>query len=177
MTRFSGFAALPRLGAVLALLFVGACDKEVASNTAHQKEGRPAPELVATTLDGQVVRLEAYRGKAVLINFWLVGCGPCMAEMPEIDAFYRDNRDKGFEVLAVNMGQPNGVIAQSVARLGVSFPMLADPLKITLERYEVVGAPTSFIIDRNGTLVERIDGPLGPSVLEAKLGPVIASRL
>ncbi len=148
------------LGLVAALSLGGCNDRPRAAGL--------APELVATTLDGRVVRLVDLRGKTVLVNFWLGGCGPCLGEMGVLDAFYRAHRAQGLEILAINMGQPKAIAAQAAGLMPVSFPLLIDPLKITIERYHVAVAPTSFIVDSRGKLVERIDGPLDQKMLSAK---------
>ncbi len=149
-------------GLVLAALSLGGCHER------PQTAADQAPELVATTLDGRVVRLADLRGKTVLINFWLGGCGPCLAEMNELDGFYRAHRARGLEVLAVNMGQSKETVTQAAGQMQVSFPLLIDPLKITITRYKVSAAQTSFIVNPQGRLVERIDGPLNRALLSAK---------
>ncbi|PKU21452.1 TlpA family protein disulfide reductase [Telmatospirillum siberiense] len=155
--------------AIAAILGLTGCNEPRAASASG---GTPAPELVATTLDGRVIRLADLRGKVVLLDFWLGGCGPCLAEMPDLDAFYRSERDKGLEILAINMGQSEDAVAKAARQMTVSFPVLADPLKITIARYKVEAAPTFFIIDAKGNLVERIDGPLDKKLLAEK----IASR-
>jgi peroxiredoxin len=158
--------------AVVALLALGACEdrKKAALRGA---DGQPAPDLVALRPDGTAVSLAELKGKVVLLNFWLAECGPCLAEMPEFDAFYQRHRDQGLEILAVNMGQAAETIDKTSRRLALSFPLLADPLRITTERYNVLAAPTSFIIDGEGRLVERINGPLDQNALAEKIGPLL----
>lgn len=135
--------------------------------------GKPVAELAALAFDGTPVRLVDYRGKVVLLNFWSGGCGPCIAEMPALDAVYRANRDRGFTVLALNMGEPDAAVERAAERLGVSFPVLLDGLKITTDRYRVIGAPTSFLIDGEGRLVEKIIGPVDIGRLEEKLAGLL----
>lgn len=148
----------------LALLALAGCKEEIAT------VGAPAVAISALDLDGAPVRLEDLRGKVVLVNFWTGGCGPCLIEMPGLDAFYRENRDRGFEILALNPDQPEWAVAEIGRRLGVSFPLLVDSLRITAGRYAVAAVPTSFVIDRDGRLVERVIGPLDEAALAAKIG-------
>ncbi|MFC0220002.1 thiol-disulfide isomerase/thioredoxin [Pseudochelatococcus lubricantis] len=153
----------------MAALLVGCkAEQEIA-------RGKPVAEIAAITFDGTLVKLEHFRGKVVLLNFWSGGCGPCIAEMPALDAVYRANRDRGsgFTVLALNMGEPDAAVQRAAARLGVSFPVLLDGLKITTDRYQVVGAPTSFLIDGEGRLIEKIVGPVDIAGLEAKLAGLL----
>lgn len=161
-------AVLAGFGAVTTALALTAC-KDQKKAAIREATGEPAPDLVATRTDGSVVRLEELRGRVVLVNFWLAECGPCLAEMPDFEAFYQDYRDRGVEILAINMGQPQNVVTNVARRLGVSFPVLADPLKITTSRYNVLAAPTSFVIDAEGRLVERVNGPMNHDDLTEKV--------
>src|SRR5215208_4226851 len=65
--------------------------------------GQVAPEFTLESADGRPIGLSEQRGKVVLLNFWATWCVPCRSEMPEIESAYRANRDRGFEVLAVNV--------------------------------------------------------------------------
>lgn len=132
-------------------------------------KGKPAAEIAALAFDGTPVTLAQYRGQVVLLNFWSGGCGPCIAEMPALDAVYRAHRDRGFTVLALNMGEPDEAVRRAAEQLGVSFPVLLDGLRITTDRYRVIGVPTSFLIDAEGRLVEKIVGPMDMAGLEARL--------
>jgi len=156
------------MAAALVLLTLAACKDQGPSRT-----GAAAPELGVLDAQGSEVRMDARRGQVVLINFWLAECGPCIAEMPALDAFYKENRGRGFELLAVNMGQDAATVGNARRRVEVSFPMLADPLKIATQRYGVIGAPTSFIVDGDGVVVERIDGPLSARDLQRKIGGLL----
>lgn len=158
------------IGAFVALAALGLGGCEEGRGVAV---GEAASEVAALTLDGEPVRLEAYRGKVVLINFWSGGCGPCLAEMPGIDALYREQRDKGFEVLALNSGDSEAEVAGISRRMQVSFPLLVDSLKITASRYEVVGVPTSFLIDREGRIAARVAGPFDGEKLAGQIGELL----
>ena len=160
---------LKRFALLLGMLVaLAACQPEEAART-----GGAAPELAVLDLDDRAVTLADHRGKVVLVNFWLAECGPCLIEMPEFDEAYRKYRDDGFEVLAVNMGQDRDRIINTRRRLDVSYPLVSDPLKITTKRYDVIAAPTSFLIDRDGVLRERIDAPLSKGDLEDKLAELL----
>ncbi len=154
-----------RVLAALALtVLVTACEEQKVATTAAA-----APELAALDLGDQAVKLADYRDKVVFVTFWLNGCGPCLAEFPDIDAVYRRHKDQGFTVLAVNLGQDKAAIEASLRKVPVSFPFLADPLGITAKRYGVEGAPTAFLIDGKGIVRERFEGPVTPEDLEKKV--------
>lgn len=152
--------------AALLLAVLTACDGQ---GTPAAVTAAPAPELAVLDLDGSMVKLADYRGKVVLLNFWINGCGPCLAEMPVLDAVYRDRKAEGFTVLGINTGQDRETIVNTRRRVPVSFPLLSDQLSITSKTYNVVGFPVSFLVDAQGIIRERIDGPLTRSELEGKI--------
>lgn len=152
-------------------LALAACDGEEDAVAERTREA--APDLVALTLEGEAVDLAAHAGQVVVVNFWLAECGPCLAEMPDFDTYYRENRARGLEILAINMGQEEATVEAAARRLPVTFPLLVDPLGISTERYGVRGAPTTFIIDRDGHIHERVNGPLNAAALEQRVGPLL----
>ena len=157
---------MPRIAPLFLLLVLAlsACQKDEIA-----KVGKAAPDLTVMTTDGNPVKLATLKGKVVFVNFWWSGCGPCLAEMPEIDKVYHRFGPEGFEVLSVNFGQQTETIVNTSRRLEVSYPLLSDRLKISAARYGVSAAPTSFLIDRDGVLREAIYGPVTQQQLAAKI--------
>src|SRR5574337_1123153 len=122
------------------------------ANDIQPNEGHFAPDFALKTLDGNAVRLSEFRGKkVVLINFWATWCPPCRLEMPAIQQIYAEYKDKGFEVLAVNIeSDAKQEIGDFVKELRLTFPILLDPnMKIT-RKFRVIGLPVSVLIDRQG---------------------------
>lgn len=148
--------------ALVAVFSLVACDD---SSTQVQKLpqggliGQSAPELTLTDMQGQEVSLSQFRGKVVILNFWATWCPPCREEMPSMEKLHRDYQDKGLVMLAVNVEQ-NGkeVVADFLKKTPYSFPILLDGDQTVQNSYGVFRFPESFIIDRNGVVVERIIG-------------------
>ena len=119
-----------------------------------------APDFAVPDLSGQAVRLSNLRGKVVLLNLWTTWCPPCREEMPSMERLYRQLRDKGFVLLAVSQDEAGQAgVASFVRELGLTFPVLVDPQHQVGDRFDVWGYPESFIIDREGRVVERVIGP------------------
>ena len=119
-----------------------------------------APDFAVTDLDGRAVRLSALRGKVVVLNLWTTWCPPCREEMPSMERLHRQLHDRNFVLLAVSQDEEGRrVVEPFVKELGLSFPVLVDPQRQVGERYGVWGYPETFVIDRNGYVVEHVVGP------------------
>jgi len=121
---------------------------------------RVAPDFSVTDLEGRTVRLSALRGKVVLLNLWTTWCAPCVEEMPSIERLYATLRGDDFALLAVSQDEEGKrAVEPFVARMRLSFPVFVDPDHQVGDRYGVWGYPETFVIDRNGRVVEHVIGP------------------
>lgn len=109
-----------------------------------------APDFTLKSLGGDNLRLEEYRGKVVLINFWATWCGPCRQEMPILDRIRQRYQGAGFEVLGVNVEGKDPKARKIAKKLGVSFPLLFDDSQKVSADYDLQGMPFSVLIDRTG---------------------------
>lgn len=111
-------------------------------------------------LDGQLHRASDYRGRWLIINFWATWCPPCIEEMPELEKFYRENRQRA-QVWGVTFEDTDREkILEFIQRLGISYPILGfgqDPLT---GYGQVTVLPTTFVIDENGLFQRRFEGPI-----------------
>jgi peroxiredoxin len=118
------------------------------------------PDFALPDLSGQAVRLSAYRGQVVLVNLWATWCPPCRDEMPSMERLYRRLKDRGFMLLAVSEDEAGlSVVKPFVEQLAITFPVLLDPQGEVGRKYAVWGYPESFLLDRDGRIVERVVGP------------------
>lgn len=122
--------------------------------------GEPAPDFTLPTLDGETIKLSDFRGKGVFINFWGSWCTPCKREMPHMETQYYRFKDEGVEILAVNIKEPIVTVSSFVKRNGLTFPILLDRDGTVTKRYGIVPIPTSFFIDKEGIVVEKIEGEM-----------------
>lgn len=122
--------------------------------------GGLAEDFAVTDLQGQAVRLSQYRGQVVLLNLWATWCPPCREEMPSMEKLWQRLKDRGFVLLAVSEDEQGAaVVGPFVQTMQLTFPVLLDPTQDVGRRYGVWGYPESFLIDREGRVVERVIGP------------------
>ena len=121
------------------------------------EEGKPAPELTATLLDGKKFSLKSLKGYVVLINFAATWCEPCLTEMPILQSYYKAQHKNGLELLVISMdrGPTNEEKARRLfANSGISTALFKDA---DFKAYgRIWRLPLTFVIDRQGTL--RKDG-------------------
>ena len=138
------------------------------------QKGYLAPTLEGVTLSGSPISLEDIQGKVVLVNFWATWCPPCRLEMPAMQALYARYQDQGFEILAVNLQEQDDQMSAFVDEMGLTFPVIVDRAGDLSSAYKVTSLPTTFIVDREGIIRDRIvGGPLAEALLEAKISPLL----
>jgi len=121
-------------------------------------------------LDGTKVTLSQFKGKVVFLNFWATWCGPCRSEMPSMEAVYQQLKDKGFEILAVNLGESKDKVSGFMNEYKLTFPSVLDERQIAGSQYNIRAIPTTYIIDRRGLIVARLVGSINwntPKIIAA----------
>jgi peroxiredoxin len=121
--------------------------------------GQPAPDFELPLLNGDVVRLDDYKGKIVFLNIWATWCGPCQEEMSSMERLYQQLKDQTFEILAVSIdAQGAPTVAPFVKEYKLNFPVLIDSENKIGRLYKTTGIPETFIIDKNGIIVSKVIG-------------------
>lgn len=136
-----------------------------SSDNVTTKLGGPAMDFMLKDIDNKEVRLSDFKGKAVMLRFWSSRCPSCKKEMPVVEQAYRKLKDKGFVVLAVNIEDPKEVAAETAKKLDLSFPILIDKGMAVTKLYKVFATPTSFFIDKDGVMKEKVLGELSEETI------------
>ncbi|UCH50862.1 MAG: TlpA family protein disulfide reductase [Chloroflexota bacterium] len=114
--------------------------------------GKRAPDFTLSTINGQSATLSEFRGKTVLLNFWVSSCTACVDEMPYFQTIFDEQANEELVVLSINCGENSQTVQSTIDSLGLTFPMLLDPDGKVCTTYKR-GAPTTFLIDGNGVIM------------------------
>jgi peroxiredoxin len=120
---------------------------------------RLAEDFSLSTPAGGKFRLSEQRGKVVLVNFWATWCPPCLEEMPAMERLWSRHKDAGFVLVAISLDTDPKKVSPFVSARQFSFPIALDPKMEIAEKYGVRALPSSFVIDRDGTVTGVALGP------------------
>ncbi len=118
--------------------------------------GEPVPDFSLKDLKGGTVRLGDHAGKNVMvISFWATWCQPCQAEMPHLEALYKENKDKGFTVLSINTDEArnHALVKSIVQQKGFTFPVLLDQNTQVIAQFNPRGMiPYTVVVGKDGRI-------------------------
>jgi cytochrome c biogenesis protein CcmG/thiol:disulfide interchange protein DsbE len=138
--------------------------------------GQSAPALVVPELDGPVFDLSALRGKVVVVNFWATWCPPCREEMPALNAFYRQYRGLGLEMIGLSADRPRDRSDVSKVMQSFSYPAaMLDDAK-TNGFGDPSALPVTYVVDAQGMVRARFtpdEKPVTGETLAAAVVPLL----
>lgn len=108
--------------------------------------------------DARMHALEDYRGKVIYLDFWASWCGPCRQSLPALNEFQAQMGNKEFEVVAINLDANPADGLAFLEQFPVAYTVLSDPIGKSSRLYDLVGLPTSVLIDQHGVLVSSFQG-------------------
>lgn len=136
--------------------------------------GSPAPDFRVTTVDGKTVKLSDFLGKPVVINFWASWCGPCTAEMKNIETVYQKHLDDDVVILAVNQGEGMNTITGYGELWKLNFRLLQDNLDNVSRLYRIQALPTTVFVDKDGKIYDvHIGGPMSVEFIEQRVNKML----
>jgi cytochrome c biogenesis protein CcmG, thiol:disulfide interchange protein DsbE len=147
-----------------------ALDMASAAGNTPLRIGDVPPRAALPDLKGRTVRLpDDYRGKVLIIHFWAVGCSSCRVEMSAMESLHASYARKGLAVVAVNVGQSWDTVEKMVKTLGISYQVLLDKDRAMAQRYDVIGIPRTYLIDRSGIIRFKIVGESNEEFLRKRI--------
>jgi len=152
------------------MVIVG-CHKEVEA-------GSTAPDFSLSTLSGQTVTLEQYRGKVVLLDFWATWCPPCRMTIPQLIKLQEKYRDEGLVILGISIDDSRKISDKDLLNFKkmnkINYLVLRSNRKVMQDYFtgERLSVPTMFVVDRNGKIRDKIVG-YAPDPLRKSLAAVM----
>jgi cytochrome c biogenesis protein CcmG/thiol:disulfide interchange protein DsbE len=143
-------------------------------------QGKPAPPFILEDLSGKKVSLSDFKGRALAINFWATWCAPCKVETPWLIDLRNRYAAQGFEVLAISaddidradhrkFSDEKQEIARFVQKMRMPYPVLIDGGSISEPYGGLDALPTTFFLNRNGTVVAAQMGMTTKDELERNI--------
>lgn len=157
-------AFTPFVFVVLCLLLVGCTHKSSAPSI-----GKPAPDFSLADSNGAPIRLSAFRGKVVLLDFWATWCGGCKTEIPWYIEFQDKYRDAGLSAIGVSMDADGWKsVKPFLADHKLNYPVVIGSEDLG-EQFGLINMPLTLLIDRDGKIAESHAGVVDKDKFEGKI--------
>lgn len=121
--------------------------------------GRPAANLTIQDVNGKAIPVSEFKGKVVLINMWATWCPPCVRELPALQQLYYEHEHEGLIVIALAQDADGWKkITPFFEEYRIKLPVYLDEAQTLYRALEVRGLPTTFVMNRKGEFVAKIEG-------------------
>jgi len=172
---------LAALSGVLATAAVGckrAGETQAAATTpaltAPTAPSVPAPAWKLRTPDGREVSSTDFAGKVMVVNFWATWCPPCRAEIPDLIELQKKYGNEGLVIVGISLDQDGaGVVGKFVEAKGINYPVVLGDDAVVAAFGGFEGIPTTFIIDRQGQIRDRLTGADTAAGFEKRFKPFL----
>jgi len=160
------------VGAVLLMLRMQQPNPASTEQPVPSASGSAAPLFTLAEVNGGNVSLSDFKGKVVILDFWATWCPPCKREIPDFITLQSEYGSRGLQVVGIALDQPDKVrlFAQ---QNGMNYPVLLGTDQIASEYGGIEGIPTTFVLDKNGNIVNRFEGYRPKEDFEAEINKLL----
>lgn len=150
------------IGVIIGALYI--IKSELPQNNRQESHaeiqpGKILPDFSLTKLSGESIHISDLKAKVILVNFWATWCDACMEEMPSIVELREHYKNKGFEVVGINLDEKPEISApKALQDLKIGFPIFKDPDGKTADFFDVHAIPLTVIIDHQRKILLMKDG-------------------
>ena len=148
---------------------------ELQTDSASGNNQYIAPDILVKDQQGNLLNLDDFKGKPIVINFWASWCGPCQSEMPNFNEVYlkeKDNIEFIMVVLIDGSKETESSASKFISSKGYSLPIYFDQKNTSQKNYAVSSIPTTVFINKDGMVVDTFTGALSKNNLEKKLDQI-----
>jgi cytochrome c biogenesis protein CcmG/thiol:disulfide interchange protein DsbE len=121
-----------------------------------------------TGIDGASHSLADLRGKVVVLDFWATWCPPCKQEIPDFISLQTQYGPRGVQIVGIGLDEPEK-LAAFARQTGMNYPVLLGTQDVAMRYGGIEGIPTTFVIDKNGKIVNRFEGYRPREVFEQEI--------
>lgn len=173
-TVFSVVVLLVLVGVTIYFNFSKPESTSITNSEIKASKGYLAPNFTISDVEGNTVSLADFRGKPVFINFWASWCPPCIEEMPYIEEAYTKYKDE-IAFLMINVIETDTMsdMQAFMQENNYTFPVQLDNKNLVTDLYQVFGFPTSFFIDKNGVVADKVAGGMSEPMLNLLLQNIL----
>ncbi len=151
------------------------CGQQGEDTQQTEKSNQKAPDFTLKTLENEDFHLYDYLGNVIIINFWDTWCPPCRVEIPHFIELYSKYADEGFLMVGIAFGREGKDKVMSFAQeQGINYPLVIADQKVVSSYGGINAIPTTFIIDREGKIVEKVIGYRDKEFFEGKIKSLLS---
>lgn len=165
---------------LLCVIALSSAAAQLADSLTPVTPSRQASVGEFQTLEGDPFVLADHLGQATIVNFWATWCGPCIEELPLMEQTYRQWRDKGLNIIAVNAFDDTETINAFLNAFDspLSFDFVRDPAQLSVREWDVSVLPRTYVLDRDGDVVFEAKGPrdFTAPAIQAQLETLLSPR-
>lgn len=122
--------------------------------------GENAPDFILKDMSGKDVSLSSFKGKPVVLNFWATWCPYCRQERPHLKSLHEEYKDNDLIIIAVSVDKSSKTVRRFLEQNPAPYIVLTDPEGMAASMYNVMGYPTTYLIDRKGKINQKFVGPM-----------------
>jgi len=170
------------LAALAMGLAASSCSRRPEAGVRNQAEAsdlvsKPAPDFTLTDATGASVKLSDLKGKVVLLNFWATWCGPCKVEIPWFISFQQQYKDQNFAVLGVAFDDDGWeAVKPYIAEHKINYRIMVGNDALDKAYGGIESLPTTFVIGRDGRIVNRHVGLISKSTYEQEIARLLKEK-
>lgn len=153
---------------LISLLLIAGC------SAAQEPASKKAPDFSLQDINGKTVRLSDYSGKVIILNFFATWCPPCREEIPDFMEMVNTTDKERFAIIGISVEKGDeGAVRKFAAVKKINYTVLVDDGFVSKTYGPIGSIPTTFIIDRNGNITEKIIGSRSKAEFEGKIKPLL----